>query len=112
MKASDDSRPWCVSRALPQQHPEIRGILLTARDGEQIPLESLARISTDRGRLPDQARDGKRRIVIGDQRAGSRSRRVCGGIAAEGRKAGDAAGGILLRVGRPVSEHGARAAGT
>ena len=35
--------------------PEIRKIMLTARDGEQIPLESLANMNAGRGRFADQA---------------------------------------------------------
>ena len=45
--------------------PEIRKILLTARDGEQIPLESLADIKLVEGASQIKREMAKRRIVIG-----------------------------------------------
>ena len=45
--------------------PEIRKILLTARDGEQIPLESLANITLVEGPSQIKREMAKRRIVIG-----------------------------------------------
>jgi cobalt-zinc-cadmium resistance protein CzcA len=45
--------------------PEIRRILLTAHDGEQIPLESLARIELKEGASQIKREMAKRRIVIG-----------------------------------------------
>jgi cobalt-zinc-cadmium resistance protein CzcA len=45
--------------------PEIRKILLTARDGEQIPLESLADIKLVEGPSQIKREMAKRRIVIG-----------------------------------------------
>ena len=79
--------------------PEIRRILVTASDGEQIPLESLAQHRTCARRFTDQARDGEAPDRDRHQCARSRPRRVCCGIAAEGRQASDATGRVTTTSG-------------
>ncbi len=82
---------------------EIRKITLTTRGGALVPLDNLARIEVSEGPAQISRETGKRRIVVGDQRAGPRPRRLRRRVAQQGRGAGQAAGGLLLRMGRHSS---------